>query len=380
MKKLLIEGWRFIPHSYAMVNHCHCLELLGRPEIELFHKDVPYFMPQWKPSPGLLAPAEEAKIRSIPPPPEGLRPDAVLRIGFPHQVDRDPAAGGTFVWATSEGKLVEDSAVGGRPARQVLSTMGATIIASSHWARAGFVNTGAPPEKVVVVSCGVDNAVFRPATPERRAALRKQLGWEGKFVILNVSAMTGNKGIPILLKGVAAIAPLFPQVSLVLKGTDELYASQTGARAAFGSLSPEESAIVQSRLGYLGATLSTPHLVSMYQAADVYVSPYHAEGFNLPVLEAAACGLPVICTSGGSTDDFTSPEFTLGIKSSEVLQPSGKRILIPDLPHLIAQLQRIVTDESFRRRAAVGGPEWVAERYTWKHSVDKLLAVMFGAA
>ena len=38
--------------------------------------------------------------------------------------------------------------------------------------------------------------------------------------------------------------------------------------------------------------------------ADCYVSPYRAEGFNLPVLEAIACGTPVIVTEGGATDDF----------------------------------------------------------------------------
>ena len=45
------------------------------------------------------------------------------------------------------------------------------------------------------------------------------------------------------------------------------------------------------------------------QAADVYVSPYHAEGFNLPVLEAVACGIPVVVSAGGSTEDFTHPAF-----------------------------------------------------------------------
>lgn len=374
--KLLIEGWRFIPHSYAMVNQCHCLELLRRPEIELYHRDVPYLYPEWKPARGVLAPEDEEKLLAIPEPPPGLRPDAVLRTGFPHQVMRDPSAGATFVWATSESKLVDDSAFGGRPAREALSAMDATIIACSRWAREGFVNTGAPPDKVLVVPCGADTSVFRPAATERREALRKQFGWEGKFVILNISAMTGNKGIPLLLRAVAAAAPRFPHLQLMLKGTDQLYASLLSARAAVGSLTAQDTATVQSRMGYLGKTISTPVLASLYQAADAYVSPYHAEGFNLPVLEAAACGLPVICTSGGSTDDFTSPEFTLGIRAEEAPQPSGKRILMPDLDHLVAQLERVITDEPFRRQAGTAGPAWVSERFTWKHTVDKLLGVM----
>ena len=50
---------------------------------------------------------------------------------------------------------------------------------------------------------------------------------------------------------------------------------------------------ITSKLIYVGDTLSFVQLAKLYQAADAYVSPYLAEGFNLPVLEAAACGLPV---------------------------------------------------------------------------------------
>jgi glycosyltransferase involved in cell wall biosynthesis len=376
MKTLLVEGWRFIPHSYAMVNHYHLLEILRRPDITVYHRDVPYISPTWKPVPGLLPPEDEAKLRAIPAEPPGLKADAMLRIGYPHQLGPDPASDRRFVWATSEFKRVEDAAVGGRPAAEVLPHMACTVIASSNWARAGFVNSGAPPEKVVVVNCGVDASLFKPAAPEQRAALRKSLGWEGKFVVLNVSAMTGNKGIPILLKGVAALAQAHPNVHLVLKGTDGLYGSEQYARSAFGALTPEEAGRVQARLGYLGQSLSTPKLISLYQAADAYVSPYHAEGFNLPVLEAAACGLPVICTSGGSTDDFTSPDWCLGIRSEERLQPSGKRLLLPDLGHFNQQMLRMATDDTYRAGAREAGPAWVQSRFTWKHSVDHLLSVI----
>ena len=42
--------------------------------------------------------------------------------------------------------------------------------------------------------------------------------------------------------------------------------------------------------------------------ADAYVTPYRAEGFNLPALEAQTCGTPVIATHGGATDDFLHAE------------------------------------------------------------------------
>ena len=44
---------------------------------------------------------------------------------------------------------------------------------------------------------------------------------------------------------------------------------------------------------YTGGTYSCDKMADLYRAADVYAAPYRAEGFNLPVLEAAACGVPV---------------------------------------------------------------------------------------
>jgi glycosyltransferase involved in cell wall biosynthesis len=69
----------------------------------------------------------------------------------------------------------------------------------------------------------------------------------------------------------------------------------------------------------IGKILAPSELVKLYQASDAYASPYRAEGFNLPVLEAAACGLPLLVTLGGATDEFTHSSFALYIKSEEMI-------------------------------------------------------------
>jgi glycosyltransferase involved in cell wall biosynthesis len=377
MKTVIIEGWRYIPHSYAMVNQHLCLELLKRPDIRLFHRDVRYFMPTWRPTPNLWSPEDEAKLRSIPAPSPGMRADAMLRIGFPHFFQKEPLATRTFTWVTSEFGAVEASAIGsGRPVKEALGGTESTIIACSNWAARGFINSGAPADKVVVVPCGVDCDTFKPAEPAQRDALRKQLGFEGKFVLLNVSAMTGNKGIIHLLRAAAALSDRIPNLMVVLKGSDDLYRSLGNAQHTLSVLTPQELAKVQPLMRYLGNTLPTPMIASMMQAADAYVSPYTAEGFNLPVLEAAACGLPVICTRGGSTDDFVSDDFALRIKSTLVQPRPGVMALEPDRWDLLSLIAKVATDEKLRAKAAAAGPAWARERFTWKHAVDKLLAVM----
>lgn len=379
MKSLVVEGWRHIPHSYAMVNQCQCLELLRRPGIRLFHRELPLASPSWKPGPGLFAPDEESRLRSIPAPPAGLRPDAVLRMGWPHFLHADPSGAPTFVWGTSEVLLIEDYSIGvRRPAREVLPGTKADIIACSHWAAKGFINSGAPAERVSVVPCGANPEVFHPVPLQQRDAYRRQFGWEGRFVLLNISAMTPNKGVDHLLRAAAALVPSHPNLLVVLKGSDALYPSEQLAKAAASTLPPHESQQVLSRVAYVGATLNTDFIARLYQSADLYVSPYLAEGFNLPVLEAAASGLPVICTRGGATEDFVDDSFALRIDSDLVdCDPPTAKALAPRSEHLVSLLSRAIEDGEFRAKAREAGPEWVRSRFTWKHSVDKLLAKLF---
>ena len=92
-RDILVSGWRFIVHSYAVANQFQCLELLRRsPGVRLFFEDVPYFDPSWRAATGLFSAESEAALRSIPPPPAGLKPHAELRIAFPYDLLRPPRA------------------------------------------------------------------------------------------------------------------------------------------------------------------------------------------------------------------------------------------------------------------------------------------------
>src|SRR5439155_23180433 len=98
-------------------------------------------------------------------------------------------------------------------------------------------------------------------------------------------------------------------------------------------------------LHYTGDTLHFAYMPTIYQLDDAYVSPYMAEGFNMPVLEAASCGCPVIVTAGGSTDDFTTDDFALRIESTLKVGLPGPgggypkaQVLNPSLSSLVTQM------------------------------------------
>jgi glycosyltransferase involved in cell wall biosynthesis len=378
MKTVVVEGWRFIPHSYAVVNQYQCLELLRRPDIKLYHRDVPYFRKSWTPTNNTLTAEHEALIRSMPEPPADLRPDAYLRMGFPHKFENEPGAARTFTWMTSEFKrLQEDSIASGKKPWEALSKAQATVIACSRWAGVGITNSGLPKSKLVVIPCGVDTSVFRPLPAEERAALRKELGWEHRFVVINISAATHNKGLDLAMRAVTEMVPQKPEILICLKGSDTLYSSDANVVGSYQMLSQDEKERLRSHFYYTGDSMPAHRIAQWYQAADLYISPYRAEGFNLPVLEAAACGLPVICTRGGSTEDFVDDSWCLKIDSKEHQDSKIGWMLEPKYAHLVELTRRAITEGAWRASASAAAAAWVRDGFTWKHSVDKLLNLMF---
>jgi len=105
------------------------------------------------------------------------------------------------------------------------------------------------------------------------------------------------------------------------------------------------------------------------------VAPYRADAFNLPVLEASACGVPVICTKYGPTDDFMQDDFALFIDS--VLTTFSGLQLGPSLDHLIELMFRVMDDENWRNNASRMGAAHAAANYNWDDMAARLLDVIF---
>lgn len=375
--KLAVEGWRGISHSYAVVNQWQLLALLKRPGIDLRVKDLPFSDPNWRQQSGLFSEQNEHALRQIKLVQPDFCPDATWRIAFPYDLGPAPA-GKTLVFGTAEYRVVPRAYIAPNSVvAEALANPSVTITTPSRWSAEGFRRLGFDDARIAVVPHGIDPLLFRPR-PEKREVTRKNLGLSG-FVFMSAGAMTTNKGMDLLLRAFAAVAERHAHVRLLLKGADKLYPSRQFLQQTFSSIPPSQAARIVQRLVYGGDALSMDQMSDLYQAADAYVSPYRAEGFNMPVLEAAACGVPVICTRGGSTDDFTTAGFALKIDSS--LRPfsfhgeSGD-VLEPDLDHLTELMISIVEDEPFRAGAAVKGPRHASENFSWDAVIDRMIPVL----
>jgi len=377
MKTLVIEGWRTSPHSYALVNQHQLLHLLEEPRLRVFHHDIPFFQAQWATLDSGLPAALQARLAAVAPPPADVVPDLTYRISYPLRIH--PGAGRVFVFATCEfsGQLA-DACVGsdGRP--ESVRPEAVDIVTSSSWSRRGFLRAGYAPGRIHVVPLGVNPALALPPAAEERIRLRQSLQLrDGDFAFLNVSAMTWNKGIGPLIAAFAAHRRTHPRSVLILKGGDALYGSviQSSIEEAVRLRAEARDPTLIQSLRYIDQNLPWETMYRLYHAADAYVSPYRAEGFNLPVLEAMVAGLPVLVTRGGATDDFCPDPSCFGIAADTVSGELGE-YLEPRIESIIEQMNRVVEDANARGRRSALGREHALLGSSWERVSGQLINVL----
>lgn len=360
--RLKLEGWRGIPHSYALVNQHQMLELSRRRGITLFHRDRPFADPRWSGLRGTggFHPDAAARLAHIPRP-DGPA-DVTFRILYPHDAGPDGGAR-VFAFATCEFDRLLPGAIGA-------VDPDCAFVTPSLWSKQGLAASGLNPDRIHVVPHGIDPAIFHPPSPGSRAAMRRWLGLDPhQFLFLNVGSSAYNKGIDALLLAFARVHFRHPEAVLLLKDQPSLYQDLT----AGALLEQMGSAMGAARhaVRTLSDDLDLAGLAQLYGAADAYVSPYRAEAFNLPPLEAAACGVPIAVTQGGATDDYVQDCFALKIASRRVVQ-GGLGMLEPEPDALVAAMLRLIAHPRLDTSASV---KWIGENFSWARAVDRLLTV-----
>jgi D-inositol-3-phosphate glycosyltransferase len=154
----------------------------------------------------------------------------------------------------------------------------------------------ARPSNIGIIPCGVDLDLFKPM--DRRQA-RKKIGLAiGAPVILYVGRFAPLKGIDRLIQAVAQLAPQVGKPNLVIIGGDGPQAQATRQLMALA-----EHHKIGRQVSFVGR-LAHEVLPLYYNAADFLALPSHYESFGLVVLEALACGTPVMATPVGGVESI----------------------------------------------------------------------------
>ncbi len=214
------------------------------------------------------------------------------------------------------------------------------VIAISHsTARDLNDSLGISPAKIDVAAPGYDAARYRPLPPEQVTAFRQQKGLPPRFWLF-VGTLEPRKNLPMLLAAYAAL-PRGERLPLVIgggKGWD--YAAVFAAVERY-NLSDDVT---------FPGFIPVEDLPLWYNSAEVFVYPSVFEGFGLPVLEAMACGTPVIVSDVSSLP--------------EVAGSAGLRLPPDDFNAWADALRRARGDADWREAARQQGFREAA-RYTW---------------
>ena len=253
-----------------------------------------------------------------------------------------------------------------------------TPIRISQWSRDRIVEFGFKPATVHVVPHGASSDYFRPLAADTNAAQRAALGFRpDEVLLLNIGAAIWNKGIDVLLKGFALARQTRKDLRLVFKDQRNTYGISgesfvQSTLAAAGLLSND----VLNAITLIPANLTMDQMNSMYNVCDCYVSPYRAEGFNLPVYEAMVCNVPVIVTAGGATDDFAHGPGARKIRSTQYRNAMVQDRQVagycePDLEHLVELLVQTASKTS--TATGLVPPPSI---HDWRAPVDQLLTLL----
>jgi len=146
---------------------------------------------------------------------------------------------------------------------------------------------------------GVDTESMRPSLPEERNKLRKGLGIsDDTFVVLTVADNQERKN---LWAGLQAFSLLKKEVTRPIK-----YILVTRERSQYGWKLRDLAVTldISQELVIFERGLPQKDLWGLYAIADVYLQPSKAEGLGLPVLDAMACGVPVVATDTGAMHEL----------------------------------------------------------------------------
>jgi glycosyltransferase involved in cell wall biosynthesis len=186
----------------------------------------------------------------------------------------------------------------------------------------------ADPTMIDVAYHGVDPQLFHPPTDADKARVAARLGLHGSYIAF-LGVLEPRKNVPALIRGwVEAVAWRDDPPALVLAGgtgwDDDVDAA----------ISEVPSHLRVVRPGYLRFA----DLPGYLGGATVVAFPSHGEGFGLPVLEAMACGTPVLTTHrlslpevGGDAVAYTEPDATsIGAALSALLDDAARRQVLSD--------------------------------------------------
>ncbi|GAB1370360.1 hypothetical protein MASR1M45_04200 [Candidatus Kapaibacterium sp.] len=245
------------------------------------------------------------------------------------------------------------------------------IWTTSFYSRNSMINSGIEFNKVQVISPGINPDLFTPYGDKYNLNCNK------KFKFLFVGDLSETKGVDLVIEAFSSSFTKDDDVALIIKGLPNKNNLKFN-----GNFSNNKWQYNSAEITVIEDTLSEEQMASLYRACDIIVAPYRNTSFGISLLEAMACGLPVIATRGGASDDFLEEAFTYFISSEKRfagLEYDGKEfignveILEPSLSELIDGLLYFYTNPSNVKSMGAIASAYARTKWNWYSTTIKVL-------
>jgi glycosyltransferase involved in cell wall biosynthesis len=185
-----------------------------------------------------------------------------------------------------------------RAASRLLNGRYDRIVAPSRAILDAVASTeGAPADRMLCIPNGVDTDRFKPVAPGERQLLRQEMGFSEDMLLVGcVGSLTAVKRHTDLLDAFANVCHALPDAHLLLVGDGPLK-DAISVRAAAPDLA-----------GHVHMLGQSPDVHHLLQTLDVFVLASETEGLSNAILEAQACGLPVVATRVGGNPELVGAE------------------------------------------------------------------------
>jgi glycosyltransferase involved in cell wall biosynthesis len=226
------------------------------------------------------------------------------------------------------------------------------LIAISHYTKRSLVDElGISPERITVVHHGIDHQRFRPMRTRDSIRVSYRLP-EGRRFLIYVGTENTRKDLGTLVRALAQVRREAPEVALLKVGR----AHDDEERQSLVELA--------ARLGVLEAIhfledVSEEDLPQLYNLAELYVTPSPYEGFGFPLLEAMACGTPVVYANAGSLPEIAGD-------AGVAVAPTNPDSLAEGVLSVLRQRDKQSALRAAGRKRAAG--------FTWAASTETMLA------
>ena len=205
---------------------------------------------------------------------------------------------------------------------------------------------GVSPRSIVSIANTVDTLKFRPVRAFERSRLRQKLVIPNKRVIITYTGrLVSYKGLPLLLRVAETMQSTFPEVGFVLVGSGgvDMHNCEAELKLFVKAKGLEESVCFAGETGNVHEYL---------QVSDIFVLPSEEDAFPLALVEAMACGLPIVATRVG------------GIKEIISDRQNGLLVEARDFQQLYQAISGLVRDPALSASLGTAAVQTVQERYS----------------